>query len=497
MGEFLIALDQGTSSSRCIVFDKFGSLHFMEQSEISSSYPKEGWVEQDPLELWEKQKHCLELVTRKINAHSPDEGIACGLTNQRETIILWNKDTSEPVYPAIVWQDCRTSDYCLELKQKGLSKWVQKKTGLPIDPYFSATKIRWILKNIKTCKKLLKEGKLLCGTVDSWLIWKFTNGAYHVTDPSNASRTLLFNLETQEWDHELLELFEIPSTILPIITNSDCQIPLKDYPFDLFAILGDQQASLFGNQCFSKYDTKCTFGTGCFQLMNNGDEIIQSQHGLLNTVAWKIENKINYALEGAIFSGGSTIKWLRDEMHFFDKTKECEGLAKKVKDSEGCILIPAFNGLGAPYWDPNARGLIHGLTTGTNSAHITRAALWSISLQVYDLIKTFEKEVGKNIGNFKVDGGASKNKLLMEFQASLLNIPIQVAQHTELTGWGVASLAGFKRGLFKSLDEIKSIDLGYRDLRSFENKEVQKMKLLWKKAIPKALKWLPFESAHE
>lgn len=486
----LLAIDQGTSSSRCILFNERGKIVDIAQKEITTTYPFAGWVEQDPIELYEVQKSVI-FETLKKQALEFSQISACGLTNQRETVVLWNKTTSEPIYPATVWQDTRTQSYCDELKEQNLVELIKKKTGLRLDPYFTATKIKWVLDNVTPARDLANKGLLAAGTIDTWLIWKLSNGEHFVTDPSNASRTMLYNIHEDRWDDKLLEILDIPKSILATVIDSNCDLKIKELGnVQVRSILGDQQASLFGHQCFDSGSIKNTYGTGCFMLMNTGSEIASSSNGLLSTIAWRIDGKTHYALEGSIFSGGSTIQWLRDNLGLFEKASDSEKLAREVNSTNGCLLVPAFTGLGAPYWDASARACIMGINRSVNKAHITRAALWSIALQVHDLIKLFI-ESNINLNKISVDGGASNNRLLMEFQSSLLAKAIDTANEPELTAWGAASLAGLSSGIFKNLEEIQAISIGYHKIPPAEhlNEESKNMKYLWRKALPHSLQW--------
>lgn len=459
--EYILAIDQGTTSSRAILFDKKGSIKQIAQKEFTQIFPESGWVEHDPEEIWDSQRDVLDEVIKKIS--NEDSNIkAIGITNQRETTIVWNKKTGEPLYNAIVWQDRRTADYCRSLIDKGLDKTIQQKTGLIIDAYFSASKINWILENVKGARELTVSGDLAFGTVDSWLIWKLTDGKSHITDVSNASRTMLFNIHTLEWDDELLEIFDIPKSMLPevkgnseIYAYTDKSTAGKEVP--IAGIAGDQQAALFGQLCISKGMVKNTYGTGCFLLMNIGEKPIISNHKLITTIAWKIGEKVQYALEGSVFIAGAVVQWLRDEMKLIQSSDEVESIATSVSDSNGVYFVPAFAGLGAPYWNPNARGTLLGLSRGTQSAHIVRAALESIAFQNRDVILAMEADSDTKISELRVDGGAARNNFLMQFQADLLKCKVIRPEITETTALGAAYLAGLAVGYWKDINEIQNL----------------------------------------
>ena len=440
MKKYIIALDQGTTSSRAIVFDKNQNILGVSQKEITQIYPKEGWVEHNPMEIWASQYGVLQEVMAKININ-PKDIAAIGITNQRETTIVWDKTTGEPIYNAIVWQCRRTSKMIDQLKDSGIDKYVQKKTGLIPDAYFSATKIKWILDNVEGAREKADKGELLFGTIDTWLIWKMTEGKVHVTDYTNASRTMLYNIRELKWDEELLRIFNIPLSMLPQVKSSSevyGYTSLKEWRVPIAGIAGDQQAALFGQTAFNKGEAKNTYGTGCFLLMNTGEELVESKEGLLTTIAIGIENKVQYALEGSVFVGGAVIQWLRDELKLISDASDSEYFASKVKDNGGVYLVPAFVGLGAPYWDMYARGTIFGLTRGTNKNHIIRAALESIAYQSKEVMETMEKESNIKIKTLKVDGGASKNKLLMQFQSDIMNVEVSRPIITETTALGAA-----------------------------------------------------------
>ncbi len=458
--KYILALDQGTSSSRAIVFDHDGHVCATAQKEFPQHFPKPGWVEHDPKDIWSSEASVIAeaITTLGINGLNI-AGI--GITNQRETTIVWDAETGEPVYNAIVWQDRRTSEYCDGLKEQNLTGLIREKTGLIIDAYFSATKIRWILENVPGARAKAEAGKLRFGTVDTWLIWNLTRGEVHVTDVSNASRTMLFNIHTLAWDEELLKMFDIPVSMMPEVRSSSevygyTKTTIFAHKVPIAGIAGDQQAALFGQMCTTPGSVKNTYGTGCFLLMNSGEKPILSSHNLLTTVAWKIGDKVNYALEGSIFVGGSAIQWLRDGLGIIKSSSEVEALAMTVPDNGGVYFVPALTGLGAPYWDQYAKGTICGLTRGTTAAHIARAALEGIAFETMDIVHAMEKDAGIKLTELKVDGGASKNNLMMQFQADILNTKVIRPKVIETTAMGACYLAGLATGYWSSLDEIKS-----------------------------------------
>ena len=495
MDKYVIALDQGTTSSRAIVFDKEQNIYGISQREFTQIYPKEGWVEHNPMEIWASQYGVLQEVLAKTNI-TPDKIVAIGITNQRETTIVWDKETGEPIYNAIVWQCRRTADICENLKEEGFEEYIKTNTGLIIDAYFSATKIKWILENVEGARQRADEGKLLFGTVDTWLVWKLTNGRVHVTDYTNASRTMLFNIRELKWDEAILEKLNIPLSMLPEVRNSsevygyvnlggteDVKVPIS-------GIAGDQQAALFGQAAFNKGDAKNTYGTGCFLLMNTGEELVESKNGLLTTIAIGLNGKVQYALEGSVFMAGAIIQWLRDEMRLINNARDSEYFADKVKDNGGVYVVPAFVGLGAPYWDMYARGSIFGLTRGANKNHIIRASLEAIAYQVKDLLDAMEDDSGCKIETLKVDGGASKNKLLMQFQSDICNINVYKPIITETTALGAAYLAGLAVGYFNSTDEISA--KWYTSevyTPKFLSEQREKLYKGWKKAVERSKKW--------
>lgn len=455
---FILSLDQGTTSSRAILFDKESNIAGVGQHEFEQIFPRPGWVEHDASAIWETQFRSAQDALEKASASWEDIG-AIGITNQRESVVLWNKDTGKPIANAVVWQDRRTAAYCDQLKSEGRESWIQEKTGLLLDPYFSATKIKWLLDEYPETSDLANDNKLAIGTMDSWLVWNLSGGKFHLTDVSNASRTLLMNLKTLEWDDELLDLFQIPRSALPEIVDSSGSLAessarVTQLPIPMTGIAGDQQAALFGQVCFEPGMVKNTYGTGCFILMNVGTEPVYSKNNLLTTVAWRIGGVTEYALEGSVFIGGALIQWLRDELKIIDSAAEVETLAAEVEDSGGVTIVPAFSGLGAPHWDPYARGAILGLTRGSSRSHIARAALEGIAYQVADVASVMEEDSGRKLDSLQADGGASANRILMQTQADLLGIPIRCSQIAETTALGVAYLAGLAVGFWKSKSEL-------------------------------------------
>ena len=460
MEKYILALDQGTSSSRAIVFDKSGSTKAVAQKEFTQIFPKPGWVEHNPMEIWSSQASVIAEAITSIDINGLDIA-AIGITNQRETTIVWDAETGDPVYNAIVWQDRRTSEYCDSLKKDGLTDMIRSKTGLIIDAYFSATKIRWILENVPGAREKAEQGKLRFGTVDTWLIWMLTRGEVHVTDVSNASRTMVYNIHDLCWDKELLELFGIPQSMMPEVKSSSevygyTKTTLFAHEVPIAGIAGDQQAALFGQMCTEPGAVKNTYGTGCFLLMNSGDKPITSSNNLLTTIAWKIGDKVSYALEGSIFVAGSVVQWLRDGLGIIRSSSEVEELAASVPDNGGVYFVPALTGLGAPYWDQYAQGCIHGISRGTKAAHIARAALEGIAFQTMDIVNAMQKDAGVELAELKVDGGASRNNLLMQFQADILGTSVIRPKVTETTALGAAYLAGLAVGYWESIDHIKS-----------------------------------------
>ena len=487
MEKYILSLDQGTTSSRAIVFNKEGKIVSIAQREFTQIYPQPAWVEHDPIEIWSTQVGVAAEAVTKVGL-TFNNIAAIGITNQRETTIVWDRETGEPIYNAIVWQDRRTSTLCDSLREKGWSQKIQEKTGLIIDAYFSATKIKWILDNVPEAREKAVAGKLAFGTIDSWLIWKLTNGKVHVTDVSNASRTMLFNIHTMEWDNELLELFEIPAAMLPEVKSSSevygktagtlfsAQIPIS-------GIAGDQQAALFGQLCTEVGMVKNTYGTGCFMLMNTGDKAVISKNNLISTVAWKINGKVTYALEGSIFIGGAVVQWLRDELGIISSSAEVESLAKKVDSTDGVYIVPAFAGLGAPHWNQHARGTITGITRGTNAAHFARAALESIAFQTMDVLRAMEADSGQPILELRVDGGATANDILMQFQANILKSKVIRPQMTEVTAIGAAYLAGLAIGFWESIDAIQSYWTVNKSFVADESINTEAIIKGWNKAV--------------
>lgn len=491
--KYILALDQGTTSSRAIIFDKNSHIISIAQKEFRQIFPKSGWVEHDPQEIWETQRDTAIEVLSKTNLSASDIA-AVGITNQRETTILWNRQTGKPVYNAIVWQDRRTSDFCGEMR-RNYGEMIREKTGLETDAYFSASKINWILENIPDARESAENGELAFGTVDSWLIWKLTSGEKHITDVSNASRTLLFNINSLEWDDELLKIFDIPKQILPEVKTSSelfgeinwCQ---ELTGIKIAGIAGDQQAALFGQVCHEKGSTKSTYGTGCFMLQNIGEKPVRSEHRLLTTVAWKIGEKTEYALEGSVFIGGAVIQWLRDSLEIIESSSDVEALANSVDDNGGVYFVPAFAGLGSPHWDQNARGLIIGLTRGTGKAHIARAAVESICYQTADLIRAIEDDSTIKLSELRVDGGATKNDSLLQFQADILQIPVIRPKITETTALGAAYLAGLAVGFWENKNELAAhaeIDKIFEPL--IRKEEAAKLKNKWNEAVKRSLNW--------
>lgn len=459
MEKYILALDQGTSSSRAIVFNHEGRIMASAQKEFPQHFPQPGWVEHDPKDIWSSEASVVAEAITAMGINGLNiAGI--GITNQRETTIVWDAETGEPVYNAIVWQDRRTSAYCDSLKAQNLTDYIREKTGLIIDAYFSATKVRWILENVEGARERAEAGKLRFGTVDSWLIWNLTRGGKHVTDVSNASRTMLFNINTLQWDEELLELFGIPASMMPEVHSSSevygyTKTTIFAHEVPIAGIAGDQQAALFGQMCTTPGSVKNTYGTGCFLLMNTGEKPIISKNNLLTTVAWKIGETVNYALEGSIFVAGSVVQWLRDGLGIIKSSSEIEALAETVPDNGGVYFVPALTGLGAPYWDQYAKGCVYGITRGTTAAHIARAALEGIAFQTMDIVNAMEKDAGMTLAELKVDGGASRNNLMMQFQADILGAEVIRPKVTETTAMGACYLAGLATGYWENLGEIK------------------------------------------
>lgn len=492
MKKYILALDQGTTSSRAIVFNHDGKICSVAQKEFTQYFPKPGWVEHNPNEIWSSQASVIAESISAIDINGLDiAGI--GITNQRETTIVWDVDTEEPIYNAIVWQDRRTADYCDKLKAEGLIDTIHEKTGLIIDAYFSGTKIKWILDNVPGARQRAEQGKLRFGNVDSWLVWRLTRGEVHVTDVTNASRTMLFNINTLKWDADLLKLLDIPVSMLPEVKTSSevyghTKTTIFAHEVPISGIAGDQQAALFGQMCIEPGAIKNTYGTGCFVMLNTGEKPVKSENNLLTTIAWKIGDKINYALEGSIYVGGSVVQWLRDGLCCIKSSSEIEELAASVPDSGGVFFVPALTGLAAPYWDQHARGTIIGITRGTTTAHIARAALDGIAFQTYDIARAMAKDMGAPLTELKVDGGASRNNLLMQYQANLLGIKVVRPKITETTALGAAYLAGLAVGFWKDLDEIKQ---QWQVERTFDpvsdNEEIAAAKQGWADAVRRTL----------
>lgn len=494
MTKYIMALDAGTTSNRCILFNKKGEICSVAQKEFTQIFPKPGWVEHNAKEIWSTIMGVAVESMSNLDIGA-DDVAGIGITNQRETTVVWDKNTGEPVYNAIVWQCRRTSKFCDELKQAGYEDMVKEKTGLLIDAYFSATKLKWILDNVEGAREKADKGELLFGTIDTWIIWRLTNGKVHVTDYSNASRTMLYNINTLEWDKDILELLDIPANMLPEVKPSSeiygyCDSNYLGGSIPISGAAGDQQASLFGQTCFQKGDAKNTYGTGAFLLMNTGEKPVYSTHGLVTTIAWGLDGKINYALEGSIFVAGSAIQWLRDELRILDSAADSEYMATRVPDTNDCYVVPAFTGLGAPYWDQYARGAIVGITRGVNKYHIIRATVESLAYLSYDVLEVMEKDSGAKMKTLKVDGGASQNDFLMQFQADLLNVKVQRPKFVETTALGAAYLAGLAVGYWENLDDIKqNWELSREFTPSLSEEEIQNKIKRWRKAVTYSLSW--------
>ena len=493
--KYIVALDQGTTSSRAIIFDHDQNIISTSQKEFTQIYPKEGWVEHDPMEIWATQYGVLQEAMAKKSI-SPDDIAAIGITNQRETTIIWDKNTGKPVHNAIVWQCRRTASICDSLKETdGFEDYVRQNTGLVIDAYFSATKIKWILDNVEGAREKAERGDLLFGTVDTWLLWNLTNREVFVTDYTNASRTMLFNIKTLRWDEKILEMLDIPASMLPQVKNSSqvygyAGLGQQGRKVPVAGIAGDQQAALFGQACFEQGQAKNTYGTGCFILMNTGEKFVKSSNGLLTTIAIGIDDRVIYALEGSVFIAGAVVQWLRDELRLIDSASETEQLAQSVPDTGGVYLVPAFTGLGAPHWDMYARGTITGITRGTGRSHIVRAALESIAYQTRDVLDAMMQDTGINLKSLKVDGGASQNNFLMQFQSDILGKEVDRPVVTETTALGAAYLAGLATGFWKSRDEIAqkwSMDRKFMPVMNIDEREARYSK--WKKAVTRATLW--------
>ena len=494
MGKYIMALDAGTTSNRCILFNEKGEMCSVAQKEFTQFFPKPGWVGHDAEEIWSTQLEVAKEAMANIGA-MPNDIAAIGITNQRETTIVWDKETGKPVSQAIVWQCRRTAEYADSLKEKGLTEKFREKTGLVIDAYFSATKVRWILENVEGAREKAENGELLFGTVETWLIWKLTKGAVHVTDYSNASRTMMFNINSLEWDDEILEELGIPKCMLPEVKPSSCiygnaNPEFFGAPIPIAGAAGDQQAALFGQTCFKPGEAKNTYGTGCFLLMNTGEKPVYSKNGLVTTIAWGLDGKVEYALEGSIFVAGAAIQWLRDEMKFIDSASDSEYMAKKVNNTNGCYVVPAFTGLGAPHWDQYARGTIVGITRGVNKYHIIRATLESLAYQVNDVLQAMKADSGISLGTLKVDGGACANNLLLQMQADISNAPVNRPICVETTAMGAAYLAGLAVGYWKSKEDViqnSGIDRIFEP-EITEEERTQKIKG-WNKAVKYAYGW--------
>jgi glycerol kinase len=488
MEDYILALDQGTTSSRAIVFDHQGQIKSVAQKEFTQIFPQSGWVEHDPNEIWSTQASVAAEATVKMGINGTNLK-AIGITNQRETTIVWDRVSGKPVYNAIVWQDRRTAAFCDKLKQDGYTDLIRSKTGLVIDAYFSASKIRWILDNVEGAREKANKGELAFGTVDSWLVWKFTRGRVHITDVTNAGRTMLFNIRTQQWDDELISIFDIPKSMLPEVKQSseiygETATTIFASKVPIAGIAGDQHAALFGQMCIEKAMVKNTYGTGCFMLMNIGDEFIESKNNLLTTIAWKINGKIQYAFEGSIFIGGAVVQWLRDGLGIIRSSAEVEKLALAVDDTQGVYFVPAFAGLGAPYWKPDVRGTIVGLSRGTTASHLARAALESIAYQTMDVLKAMEADCGMEIKELRVDGGATSNNLLMQFQSNVLNCKVIRPNVVETTALGAAYLAGLAVGYWKNVEEIQQLWKSEKEfIPAGDQPEIKKAVQGWRKAI--------------
>ncbi|PYF75588.1 glycerol kinase GlpK [Pedobacter nutrimenti] len=494
MDEYILALDQGTTSSRAIIFDRNGQIRSIAQKEFKQIFPKSGWVEHDPNEIWASQASVAAEATVKMGLNGTNIK-AIGITNQRETTIVWDRKTGEPIYNAIVWQDRRTADFCDELRKKGKTELIRSKTGLVLDAYFSGSKIKWILDHVKGAREKANAGELAFGTVDSWLVWKFTRGRVHVTDITNASRTMLFNIITQQWDPELLGLLDIPESMLPEVKQSseiygETTTTIFASKIPIAGIAGDQHAALFGQMCTEKAMVKNTYGTGCFMLMNIGKEFIASKNNLLTTVAWKINGQIQYAFEGSIFIAGAAVQWLRDGLGIIQTSADVERLALSVEDTQGVYFVPAFAGLGAPYWQPDVRGTFVGLSRGTNKGHIARAAIEAIAYQTMDVLNAMQADAGMEIKELRVDGGATANDLLMQFQSDLLNCKVIRPTVVETTALGAAYLAGLATGYWKNVEEIQQLWKAEKEFIPAGDQAVIKNGIKnWKRAIHAAQAW--------
>lgn len=495
MKNYILALDQGTTSSRCIIFDQKNRIISIAQKEFPQIFPEDGWVEHNPDDIYYSQVEVVKVAMEKANI-SPSQIAAIGITNQRETVIVWNKKTGRPIYNAIVWQCRRTAPLCEELRRNGLTETIRKKTGLIVDSYFSATKIKWILDNVSGAREMAERGELMFGTVDSWLIYKLSGGKVHTTDVSNASRTMLFNINTLDWDDELLKLFTVPHSMLPEVKPSSGIFAYTDptifgVPIAISGVAGDQQAALFGQCCYNKGDVKNTYGTGGFMLMNTGNTPVFSDNGLITTVGWTLDGSTTYVLEGSVFICGAAIQWLRDGISIINNSYESEALSRSVDDTAGVYFVPAFVGLGAPYWDPYARGAIFGITRATRREHIVRAAVESMAFQTYDVLKLMEREIGEEISALRVDGGASANDFMLDFQADILSKPIIRPECIETTALGAAAFAGLAVGFYSSTDELKSgFHINKTFAPSLPEKERKEKISKWHKATQRSLNWI-------
>ncbi|PHI21843.1 glycerol kinase [Lewinellaceae bacterium SD302] len=493
MSSFILSLDQGTTSSRAILFDKDGNIKGTAQQEFTQIYPQAAWVEHDANEIWRSQLDVARKVLKE-NEVRAGEVAAIGITNQRETTLIWDRKTGKPIHNAIVWQDRRTATLCDDLKERGLTDHVRQRTGLVIDAYFSGTKIKWLLDNVEGARARAEAGELCFGTIDSWLVFQLTGGEKHITDVTNASRTMLFDIRDRKWDERMLKELDIPTSILPEVLSSseiygETSNELFGAGIPIAGIAGDQHAALFGQACFEPGMAKNTYGTGCFMLMNTGTEAVGSDHGLLTTIAWEIDGKVEYALEGSVFIAGAAIQWLRDGLKIIDDAPDSEYYAMKVTDSDGVYVVPAFAGLGAPYWDMYARGAIFGLTRGTTKSHLVRATLESLAFQVKDVLEAMQQDAGMDLSTLRVDGGASANNLLMQFQSDILDEPVERPEVVETTAFGAACLAGLAVGFWKKEDIKSAWQLNQRFEPEMENEERQKRYKGWKKAVERVMGW--------
>lgn len=492
MAKYVMALDAGTTSNRCILFDKKGEIASVAQADFEQFFPKPGWVEHDAKEIWETQLSVAKEAMKNVDA-KPEDITGIGITNQRETTVVWDKETGEPICHAIVWQCRRTAEFCDGLKEQGLTEKIREKTGLVIDAYFSGTKIKWILDNVPGAREKAESGQLLFGTIETWLIWKLTAGRVHATDYTNASRTMLFNINTLEWDDEILSLLNIPKCMLPEVKPSsgifgETDAEIFGAPIKIAGAAGDQQCSLFGQACFEKGDAKNTYGTGCFLLINTGDKPVFSKNGLVTTIAWGEGGKVNYALEGSVFIASAAINWVRDCLELYEHSNQTEAMARKVENTDGVYFVPAFTGLGAPYWNQYARGIITGLTRGTNKYHIVRATLDSLAYQTYDVVMAMQEDLGSKISSLKADGGASSNPLIMQTQADLIEAPVHRAANIESTAQGAAFFAGLAVGFWMDKEELKSLrgaEIVYTPNMSDEEREERLAG--WKDAVRRAM----------